>query len=355
MNQIQIEMLNEDCKKSCIDYKSLLPLKDQKILITGGTGFIGKWLCEMVSFLNTNFDFNTHLYLIGIDVESFSNDAPHLAKKTFISLIEQDVKNLHDLPNDVNWVIHAAASPDSRVHVSQPLRTLETIYRGTNLILDYCFRLPTLNKIVHLSSNQVYGKIEGDNLIAEEMCGAVESTKFTNIYAEAKRISESVCSVYRNQNSLPIVICRPFSFIGPYQHLDKPWAINNFIRDGLLGGPIRILGDGKIMRSYLYGSDTAYWILSALVSGEVGEVYNLGSSEAITLNELAIKVKSILSSNMEISGKSSKDEYLNTVATIPDTNKIKTRLKVQEKFSLDESIFQTIAWNKINITAKTEK
>lgn len=355
MNQIQIEMLNEDCKKSCIDYKSLLPLKDQKILITGGTGFVGKWICEMVSFLNTNFDFNTHLYLIGRDVESFSNDVPHLAKKPFISLIEQDVRNLHDLPNDPNFVIHAAASPDSRVHVSQPLKTIETIYRGTNLILDYCFRLPKLNKIVHLSSNQVYGKIEGEKLIREDMCGGMDSTKFSNVYGESKKISESICSVYRNQNSLPIVVCRPFSFIGPYQQLDKPWALNNFIRDGLLGGPIRILGDGKTIRSYLYGSDTAYWILSALVSGLVGEVYNLGSSEAVTLNDLAVKVKSILSANMEISGKSSKDEYLNTVATLPDTNKIKTRLKVKENFSLAESLERTIAWNKINITTKTEK
>jgi nucleoside-diphosphate-sugar epimerase len=355
MKQIQIEMLNEDCKKSCVDYKSLLPLKNQKILITGGTGFIGKWICEMVSFLNTNFDFNTHLYLIGRDVESFSNDAPHLAKKTFISLIEQDVKNLHDLPNDVNWVIHAAASPDSRVHVSQPLKTIETIYRGTNLVLDYCFRLPQLNKIVHLSSNQVYGKIEGEKLIREDMCGGMESTKFSNIYGEAKRISESICSVYRNQNSLPIVVCRPFSFIGPYQHLDKPWAINNFIRDGLLGGPIRILGNGKIIRSYLYGSDLAYWLLTVLVKGEIGEIYNIGSSESVTLNELSKRIKSFVSSNIEISYKSSKDEYHTSLSTIPDLSKIKSKLKVQEKFSLDESIFQTIAWNKINITTKTEK
>lgn len=345
MNQIQIEMLAEDCKKSCIDYKSLLPLKNQKILITGGTGFIGKWICEMVSFLNTNFNFNTHLYLIGRDIESFSNDVPHLVKKNFISLIEQDVRNLHDLPNDVNWVIHAAASPDSRVHVSQPLRTIETIYRGTNLVLDYCFRLPALNKIIHLSSNQVYGKIEGQKLIREDMFGVIDPTNFSNIYAEAKRVSESICSIHRNQNSLPIVICRPFSFIGPYQNIDKPWALNNFIRDAILGGPIRILGDETVIRTYLYGSDMAYWLLSLLIYGKDGDSYNLGSDQEITLRDLAEKINKIFSNRLIIQNKSSKDNYINSMKSLPDFSKIKKDINLITSVNIDAALQNTIKWH----------
>lgn len=348
MNQIQIDMLYEDCKKSCIDHKSLLSLKDQKILITGGSGFVGKWICEMVSFLNSSFGFNIRLYVLGRDFESFSKEVPHLLKKNFITFIEQDVRNLHELPNEINWVIHAAASPDSRIHVSQPLRTLETIVRGTNLVFDYCCRLPELKKIIYLSSNQIYGKIAGTNIIKENMSGYLDPAKFSNIYAESKRISESICTIYRNQNSLPIVICRPFSFIGPYHHLDKPWALNNFIRDGLLGGPIKILGDGKVVRSYLYGSDMAYWLLSVLVGGEIGEVYNIGSTEALMLEEVANKVKFYLASDIKIDVKSSKDEYLNAVSTIPDVSKIKAKLKVQEKFNFDEALVRTINFNQIN-------
>ena len=348
MNETQIKMIREDCIRSCTDYNALMPLKGQKILIAGGTGFIGKWICEMICLLNERYDFNVHLYILGRDKESFSNEVPHLVKKKFITMIEQDVRNLHELPTNVTYVIHGASSPDSRLHVSQPLRTLETIFRGTSLILDYCFRLTELKKVVYLSSNKVYGKITGNEPMSETMNGSLDPSKFPNIYAEAKRVAESLCATYRNQHRMPIVICRPFSLLGPYQHMDKPWAVNNFIRDAILGGPIKILGDGNVTRSYLYGSDTAYWLLSALVSGEVGEVYNLGSSESVTLNELAVKVKSILSTNIEISGKSSKDEYLNPIATIPDTKKIKTSLKVRENFSLTESLERTINWNKLN-------
>jgi nucleoside-diphosphate-sugar epimerase len=348
MNESQIKIIHEDCIRSCTDYSALMPLKNQKILIAGGTGFVGKWICEMICLLNEGFDFNVHVYVLGRDKESFSNEVPHLLKKNFISLIEQDVRNLHELPDDVSYVIHAASSPDSRVHVSQPLRTLETIFRGTSLILDYCFRLTGLKKVLYLSSSKVYGKIKGYESISEKMNGSLDPSKFPNIYAEAKRVAESICATYRNQYRMPIVICRPFSLLGPYQHIDKPWAVNNFIRDAILGGPIKIFGDGNVSRSYLYGSDTAYWILSALVLGEVGEVYNLGSSESVTLNELAVKVKSITSTNLEISGKSSMDQYLNTAATIPDTKKIKTQLKVKENFSLAESLERTITWNKLN-------
>jgi nucleoside-diphosphate-sugar epimerase len=351
MNETQIKKIQEDCIRSIADYNVLLPLKDQKILVAGGTGFVGKWICEMICVLNEQHDFNVHLYILGRDKELFSNEVPHLLKKNFITLIEQEVRNLHELPLDVTYVIHAASSPDSRVHVSQPLRTLETIFRGTSLILDYCFRLTGLKKVVYLSSNKVYGKITGIEPICETMNGSLDPNKFPNIYAESKRVAESICATYRNQHRMPIVICRPFSIVGPYQHLDKPWAVNNFIRDAILGGPIKILGNGNVTRSYLYGSDAAYWILSAMVLGEVGEVYNIGSSEVVTLNELAVKVKSILSANLKINNKSSKNEYLDTVATIPDLKKIKTQLKVKENFSLDESLERTIIWNKVNFNS----
>ena len=81
---------------------------------------------------------------------------------------------------------------------------------------------------------------------------------------------------------LPIVTVRPFAFLGPYQLLDRPWAANNFIRDSLLGGPIRIQGDGQSVRSYMYPADMALWLLTIFPRGSVGSVYNVGSPNGIT-------------------------------------------------------------------------
>ena len=80
----------------------------------------------------------------------------------------------------------------------------------------------------------------------EKYRGAPLCNSITSVYAEVKRCAETLCTAYSSQYKVPIVIIRPFAFIGPYQFLDKPWAINNFLRDGIAGGPIRILTDGDL-------------------------------------------------------------------------------------------------------------
>jgi dTDP-glucose 4,6-dehydratase len=346
MNSAKNKIVFQDCKTSCIDIESFLSLENQSILVTGGTGFVGKWIAEMVSYINSESQTNIKLYLLGRDMAKFSEEVPHLAEKTFIYLLEQDVRYLHDLPNDINYVIHAAGSPDNREHVSDPLKTIETFYKGTQALLDASSRLQDLKKIIHLSSHQVYGKNETEQLINENSFGPLEAFNITNCYAESKRISETLCSYYKNNLRLPIVILRPFAFIGPYQDLEKPWAINSFIRDAILGGPIRILGNGLTERSYLYASDMAYCILKSLVDGKAGETYNLGSSTVISLNELAVKVQNLSGSKMEIISRSSK-EYFTVSKLVPNTDKVKKEFKFKEIFTIDEAINRTILWNQL--------
>ncbi len=337
----------EDCKKACTDIECLSILNNQSILITGGTGFMGKWITEMVSYINENGNLNVKLYLLGRDIDKFKEEVPHLAKKSFVTLIEQDVRYLHGLPEDINYIIHAAGSPDNREHISHPLRTIETFYKGTQSLLDASSRISNLKKIIHISSHQIYGKNESELLIDENFAGILEPLTSSNCYAESKRISETVCSYYRNYLKLPIVILRPFAFIGPYQDLEKPWAINNFIRDGILGGPIRILGNGLTERSYLYASDMAFWILKSLVNGAVGETYNLGSSHSISLDQLAVTIQQQIDSKMEVFSKSSKEKYSSISKLVPNTNKITKKLNVKENFNISEAINRTILWNQL--------
>lgn len=347
MSLAKNKIVFEDCKTSCADIESFSILDNQSILITGGTGFIGKWLAEMISYINSVGNVNIKLYLLGRDIAKFKEEAPHLAEKSFINFIEQDIRYLHDLPSDVNYIIHAAGSPDNREHVSDPLKTIETFYKGTQSLLDAASRTQDLKKIIHLSSHQVYGRNETEQLIIEDSFGSFEALNVVNCYAESKRIAETLCSYYKNNLRLPIVILRPFAFIGPYQSIEKPWAINSFIRDAILGGPIRILGNGSTERSYLYASDMAYFILRTLIYGKTGEIYNLGSNISISLNELAIKIQNSSSDKTEILSKSSKD-YLNVSKLVPNTDKISKDLNVKEIFTIDEAINRTILWNQLN-------
>jgi dTDP-glucose 4,6-dehydratase len=347
MTEATHDLIYQDCKKSCIHPEIFSILKDQTILITGGTGFMGKWLTEMIAYINDLEGFNVKLYLLSRDVQRFKNEVPHLVEKAFVHLIEQDVKNVHDLPQDINYIIHAAGSPDNRDHVSQPIRTVETFFKGTQAVLDAASRLPDLKKIVHISSHQVYGINDTGILMNEKFAGKVELNGINSIYGESKRISETLCSIYRNQFKLPIVICRPFAFIGPYQDLEKPWAINNFIRDGILGGPIRIIGNGLTIRSYLYASDMAYWIIKTLIKGNPGESFNIGSNLAISLNELANLVKNSFNNNVEIVSKSSKESYQNLSKLVPDTTNIINKIEVEENYTINDAINKTIVWNQL--------
>ncbi|MCW3108415.1 MAG: hypothetical protein JWQ09_2921, partial [Segetibacter sp.] len=308
MKKELIEFIQKDCEMSFnANSTALTQLQNQVILITGGTGFMGKWLAELVSFLNERHDYNIKLFLLAEDIDKFKEEVPHLSNKSFIELIEQDIKNVAELNSEISFVIHAAGSPDNRDHSTQPIKTIDTIYKGTQAILEACVRLPNLQKFVFISSNYVYGKIEQNKNISENDFGPLQCNSVTAAYAEAKRLAETICTVYRNQRRLPIVIIRPFAFIGPYQNIEKPWAINNFIRDGLLGGPIRILGNENTIRSYLYGSDLACWLLNLLISGKVGKAYNLGSEEAISIKDLAEKIVSLFDNNLNIVIKSSKE------------------------------------------------
>jgi nucleoside-diphosphate-sugar epimerase len=347
MTEAMINLTFEDCKKSCVDTGSFTTLKDQAILVTGGTGFMGKWIAEMVSFLNETEGLGIKLYLLARDIQKFRDEVPHLAGKSFINLLAQDVKNIHGLPEDINYIIHAAGSPDNREHVSQPLRTVDNFYKGTQGILDAANRLPGLKKVIHISSHQVYGQNTEGAPMSESFSGNQELNNINNNYADAKRIAETLCRIYRSQMKVPVLIMRPFAFIGPYHDLEKPWAINNFIRDGILGGPIRILGNGSTVRSYLYASDMAYWILKTLVSGKVGETYNLGSKQPISLDRLAVLIRDAINHNIEILSKSSKETYSKKSELVPDTAKISREIGVIETTDITDSINRTIVWNQL--------
>jgi nucleoside-diphosphate-sugar epimerase len=338
-------MIKEDCEKSCYNKVNLENLKNSHILITGGTGFMGTWLTKMILFLNENYNFKIHLYILA------RNTSKNLTENELskIYFIRSDIKNIKELPSQINYIIHAAGTPDSREHVSNPIKTIEIFYKGTQNILDQASRLPNLVKIIHLSSSKVYGINYSANKIPESG-EYVAKINDKDIYIDSKRISEAICKAYTSELQLPIIIVRPFAFIGPFQSLEKPWAINNFIRDAILGGPVRILGNELTTKSYMYGSDFAYYMLSLLSCGTIGEVYNIGSSTPVTLVELANKIIKNINTEIEIKIKSSKDTYNDFSFEVPEMSKINNELNLKLAFEIDEALRRTIMWNNIKLS-----
>jgi dTDP-glucose 4,6-dehydratase len=323
----------------------LKPLQNSNLVIIGGTGFVGTWIAEMVSVLNDTFNFGINLSLICRNTDQFSSRAPHLTKRSDIKLIKSDVRQLINFPADADWVIHAAANPDIRTHASNPLDTASVIVDGTMSVIRTAERLGRLKKLLYLSSGLVSGKqLDSSNGLSEANQSA-PSLDASFIYPNAKRFAETLCSAARAQSRIPVLVARPFSFIGPYQSLDNPWAQTTFLSDALRGHQIRVKGNGQVVRSYLYGSDAAFWFLKILTVGQIGDVINVGSSVPISLQDLANEIAKNFKPSPDVIFNTAPKSDGTSAKLLPDTSHAQNEYELYAFTSFDEAVRLTAEWH----------
>ena len=324
------------------EVRSKLGLKH--LAVTGGTGFLGTWIAETIAALNDEYRLGITLDLYARNVNDWALKYPHLSKRKDIKLNSQDVRSPFEFARNTNFVVHAAGIPNNRVHSSDPLRVYQTTVSGINNALDAASQLDNLTRFVNVSSCLVSGPPNRPGSLTEADYFPMPCGQLHTVYAEAKRAAENLAAVYRSQYRMPISTVRPFTFAGPYQELDRPWALNNFLRDVLTGCDIRIHGDGSAQRSYLYGSDAAWWALAALINGTDGATYNLGSPKAVTHLELVKLIGQRISAKPRV--------VLNTLSSkpgqqddlYPDIRAIQKSLGVFETCSLEQTIDKTWRW-----------
>jgi dTDP-glucose 4,6-dehydratase len=335
-----------DCIRSIGDgAPSLAALQGGRIVITGGTGFLGTWLVEIIAALNDDFGMRSSVKLYSRNPRAWAQLAPHLAARKDVECAPIDVRAPFEFPSDATHIIHAAGIPDNRAHSSDPLRVFDTGVMGTQHALDAASKLEGLAKFLLVSSGLVARMPAGGAAVEDDFLAFDPNTPHA-VYIESKRAAESLSATYRSQFRIPVTLLRPFTLIGPYQLPDKPWAINNFIRDALAGGTIRMQGDGSPRRSFLYGSDAAFWTLSVLAHGSVARSYNLGGGTPYSLKDAAELVAQAVGPHVRISyGTVARDQF-RPADFFPDLTRIVSELGVEEHFTLFEAIDSTIRWQK---------
>jgi nucleoside-diphosphate-sugar epimerase len=343
-----INRISQDCLRILDNkYSELDLLRNSNLVVIGGTGFVGTWIAEMVSVLNDSFGFGINLSLISRSTDRFSEQIPHIANRSDVTLINSDVRNLINFPSDADWVIHAAANPDVRTHASNPLETASVIVDGTMSVLRTAERLGQLKKLLYISSGLVNAsQLDNTQEINEDFPGAPPA-EASFIYPNAKRFSETICSAARAQSRIPVLVARPFSFIGPYQSLDNPWAQTTFLSDALKGHQIRIKGDGQVLRSYLYGSDVAFWFLKILVKGNAGDLVNVASSETVSLEKLAKEVAKNFKYPPDIIFNSAPRNKGRSEKLLADTNYAKNQYGLTTLTPFDEAVRLTVEWHSL--------
>jgi dTDP-glucose 4,6-dehydratase len=318
-------------------------LARQHLAVTGGTGFLGTWIAELVAALNDQYNLGITLDLYARNIAEWQQKYPHLARRLDLRVRSQDVRSSFEFARNTNFVVHAAGIPNNRVHASDPLRVFQTTVSGINNALEAASQLDGLRRFVNVSSCLVAGPPQRPGPLHETDYYPLPAGQLHTVYADAKRAAEMTAAIYRSQYRLPVSTVRPFTLTGPYQELDRPWAINNFLRDVLTGSEIRIHGDGNARRSYLHGADAAWWTLAALVRGVDGEVYNLGSATPMTHNELVRLIGELVSPKPRVvlntANRQPKDDDL-----YPDVSFTVRRLGVSETSPLAATVEKAYRW-----------
>ena len=328
----------------------LCRLQGKRVLITGGTGFIGTWFLETISWLNKNCNQPCKVYMPTRNPEAFARKAPHLATNPEIVLLLGDITDFQYPDDECNFIIHAAAPGEPRALIHDAFGVAETIVRGTRRVLELATQ-KNVDGFLFVSSGAVYGVQPPDlERIPEDYLGSPDVTNIRSAYGEAKRYAEMLCTLYHQRHGLPIHIARPFTFIGPYQDLNAGFAITDFIRDGLQGGPLTIQGDGTTVRSYCYAADMTAMLWKILIQSPVGRVYNVGSDEPISIFELATKVISFLDTPVDVMVMSKPNIKTKPARYVPDINRGRSELGMNMFMDIDRAIQRTLVWMKIERT-----
>ena len=319
-------------------------LRSSRLFITGGTGFFGCWLLESFAWANRALGLNASALVLTRDPGSFKRKAPHLAGLPFLDFLAGDVRSFDYPTGEFSHVIHAATDTSATKHQQDPLILFDSIVGGTRRTLEFARRCGA-KKYLFTSSGAVYGRQQPRMThVSEEYLGGPDPADPRSEYGEAKRAAETLCALYALRYGLQTKIARCFAFVGPYLALDVHFAVGNFIRDGLSGGPVHVRGDGTPYRSYLYAADLAIWLWKILLLGTSCRPYNVGSEDALTIRDLAQRVARCFSGvRVEIAEHVSPGKPAERY--VPETQRARTELGLDSIIDLSESLRRTIAWH----------
>ena len=314
-----------------------------RALITGGAGFIGSHLAERL----LEEGHQVHV-LDDLSTGSFENIA-HLKGRPKFTYTIDTVTNeslLAELVDQCDVIFHLAAAVGVRLIVEAPVRTIETNVHGTECVLRAAAKK---NKVVVIAStSEVYGKSADVPFREDGDLALGPTSKHRWAYACSKAIDEFLALAYWKERKLPVIVVRFFNTVGPRQTGRYGMVVPTFVRQALDGQPITVYGDGLQSRCFTYVGD----VVNALVKlGQepraIGEVFNLGNEEEVSIRELAERVKASTGSASPIVtvpyDQAYESGFEDMPRRVPDISKVRALIGFEPKVKLDEILRLVIA------------
>jgi len=332
-------MIKEDIKYIMNKIKNYQDsLSDNTIIVTGGAGFIGSWLCE------TLLEFNNQVICIDNFHSGIYTNISHLIKNKNFKLINHDISTPIKFHDKIDYILHFASRASPLEFSKFPIQILKANTLGTWISLGIAKEHNA--PIILASSSEVYGDPDPKYIpTPEHYHGNVNILGIRGCYDEAKRGAEAFAKAYERQHNMDTRILRIHNTYGPRMRTGDIYGrvITRFIDQSLRNIPITIFGDGLQTRSFTYITDMLVGILKATFNPQIsGEVINLGSDEEISILFLAKVIK-------ELTNSESNFIYLelpqdDPKRRCPDITKAKRLLNLENEVSLQEGLRKTIMW-----------
>ena len=314
-----------------------------RILITGGAGFIGSHLCEAL------LDAKHEVYVLDdLSTGSIDNIAHLKGRRGFHYTIDTVFNDslVAEMVDRADVVFHLAAAVGVKLIVQEPVHTIETNVHGTEVILRHAAKK---KKLVFLAStSEVYGKSASVPFREDADLVMGATTRHRWAYACSKALDEFLGLAYWKQKKLPVIIVRFFNTVGPRQTGQYGMVVPTFVRQALSGDNITVFGDGTQSRSFSYVGDVVDALLKLMVEPQaIGQVFNIGNTEEVTIAGLAARIKEVTGSRSAVVNipydQAYEAGFEDMPRRVPDLSKIQHLIDYQPKVGLNEIIARVVA------------
>lgn len=317
-----------------------------KYLLTGGAGFIGSHLAE------TLLGRGDEVYVIDdLSTGSMENIQHLKGAKGFRYVIDSVLNKqlMAELVDEADLVFHLAAAVGVRLIVESPVRTIETNIKGTEIVLEVAAKKK--KPVVVFSTSEVYGKSDGDRFSETDDLILGPSFKGRWSYAASKLIDEFLALAYHKEKKLPVIIIRLFNTVGPRQTGRYGMVVPRFVQQALRAEPLTVFGDGKQTRTFTHVKDAVLAILKLAEHPEaVGEIFNVGGKDEISIEGLAYRVKGVLRSLSPITyipyENAYEEGFEDMRKRVPDISKVRNLIGYEPQCTLDDIIRDVAEYQK---------
>jgi UDP-glucuronate decarboxylase len=339
---ITMDIIEEDCLRIA-ELVSLDALKNKRVLVTGANGFLGQYVVSAIYFANATKKLNCKVVCVGLHAPSVM--VKEYIKDKNISFKKVDLSKPFRIEEKFDYIFHAAGYGQPSKFVNDPWGTIAVNIAATRILLEVAAR--SKGAFVFFSSAETYGEMPANiSAFKETYTGAPSTAGPRAVYGASKKLGEALALSFAKQHGVRVRVVRISHVYGPGAPANDTRVLSDFIRKAREQGIIRLLDQGKAVKTYGYIADVTAMILFAALHGKE-EIYNVGGKDTISIRELAERVGKYCRAKVEIPKTTSKDYFVGRDPGFVklDLSKIKKEMKKFAFTSFNTGLANTIRWH----------